>query len=222
MADRYGFYTLSYDHLGIGRSSHDSPLEVQLWLEVEALHVLTSMLREGTFPGVDIAFDTVVHIGHSFGSLQSFVLTALYPDISDAIVLTGFSSNGSFLDVWMAGCDFQIARNNQPSRLGSYLWGAALQVIAAETPFEDLLAGIEIEAAWESFNYGSGYLVTRNRDSLQFGFLAGEHFDPSILHYAENIKQPTTVGELLTLRSMPAESTFSGPVMVLTGGKSEL
>ncbi|KAJ9254119.1 hypothetical protein DTO207G8_3696 [Paecilomyces variotii] len=215
--DDYGFYTLSYDRLGIGQSSHGSPLEIQLRLEVEALHALTAMLHEGSFPGVDVDFDAVVHVGHSFGSLQSLLLTALYPNISDAVVLTGFSSNASYLNIWTAGCDFQLAQYNQPSRLGSYLWGVALQSVAAETPFEDLLAGINIEATRESYNYGPGYLVPGNRNSLQFAFLAGGHFDPSILPYAESIKQPTTPGELLTLRSAPAESNFSGPVMVLTG-----
>ncbi|KAL1879523.1 hypothetical protein Plec18167_003980 [Paecilomyces lecythidis] len=215
--DDYGFYTLSYDRLGIGQSSHGPPLEVQLRLEVEALHALTSMLHEGSFPGVDEEFECIVHVGHSFGSLQTLLLTALYPNISDAVVLTGFSSNATYLDIWTSGCDFQSAKDNQPSRLGSYLWGVTLESVAAQTPFEDLFAGINIETARESYNYPPGYLVPGNRNSLQFGFLTGGYFDPSILPYADNIKQPTTAGELLTLRSAPAESTFSGPVMVLTG-----
>lgn len=67
--DKHKYSTLSYDRLGIGKSSHGDPLnEIQAPLEVAALAELTTQLRRGTFPGVKTAFKKVVHIG--FVSIQ--------------------------------------------------------------------------------------------------------------------------------------------------------
>jgi hypothetical protein len=63
--------------LGIGNSSHGDPLnEIQAPLEVAATVALTMMLRNGTFPEVKKAFQKVVHVGHSFGSVQTFALAS--------------------------------------------------------------------------------------------------------------------------------------------------
>lgn len=62
--DTFKYCTLSYDRLGIGNSSHGEPLnEIQSFLEVAALAELTMMLRNGTFPGVNQAFEKVTHVG---------------------------------------------------------------------------------------------------------------------------------------------------------------
>lgn len=45
-------------------SSHGEPLnEIQAFLEVAALAELTTMLREGTMPGVSRRFKKVTHVG---------------------------------------------------------------------------------------------------------------------------------------------------------------
>lgn len=62
--DEYKYYTLAYDRLGIGNSSHGEPMnEIQAFLEIQALAALTTMLREGKFPGVKDKFDKVIHVG---------------------------------------------------------------------------------------------------------------------------------------------------------------
>ena len=62
--DQYKYFTLAYDRLGIGNSSHGEPLnEIQAFLEIQALASLTNMLREGKFPGVNQTFDKVTHVG---------------------------------------------------------------------------------------------------------------------------------------------------------------
>ena len=76
----------------------------------------------GTLPTVDHAFNesgTIVNVGHSFGSQQSYALAALYPDITDALILTGFSFNASALLSTIASFNTKIARLNQPARFGS-------------------------------------------------------------------------------------------------------
>lgn len=95
--------------------------EGQLWLEVAALKALTEGLRYQKIEGCSGEFDKIVHVGHSFGSSQTYTLTAMYPDISDGIVLTGFSQNGTFAAFFELGSNFIIA--NQVSALSKYPTG---------------------------------------------------------------------------------------------------
>lgn len=114
------FSTLSIDRFGIGESSHADPLNaVQAPAEVSAIHEITKMLRSGTFPRTRRAFEKVVHVGHSFGSVQSYMLSALDPTASDAIILTGWSNNKTWLPETLADWNVHIARENQPLRFGS-------------------------------------------------------------------------------------------------------
>ncbi|KAK5743168.1 hypothetical protein LTR17_002929 [Elasticomyces elasticus] len=104
--DRYGYATLSWDRLGVGMSSHGEPInEIQAWLEVDGLRALTEGLRHGSIKGVP-RFEKVLHVGHSFGSTHVYALTAMYPNISDGIALTGFSQNGSFVPYFALGANF--------------------------------------------------------------------------------------------------------------------
>ena len=101
-------------------SSHGDPVsEIQQPLEEAALHAITSGLRNGTLPGLSsISFPKVVHVGHSFGSQLSYGLARDYQDISDGLVLTGFSQNGSFVADFELGGNFIVA--NTVAALSSY------------------------------------------------------------------------------------------------------
>lgn len=102
--DRYGYNTLSYDRLGIGQSQHGDPVkEIQAPLQQAVLIALTQKLREGTLQGVSQSFNKVIHVGHSFGSILSYALARDMPDISDALVLTGYAANGTFLPSFLIG-----------------------------------------------------------------------------------------------------------------------
>jgi pimeloyl-ACP methyl ester carboxylesterase len=131
--DQYGYCTLSYDRLGIGNSSHADPYTVvKAPAEVSALYQMNSMLRMGTFPTVNHAFNepgTIINVGHSFGSQQSYMLAAMYPDVTDALILTGFSFNGSALLSTIAGFNTKIARLNQPLRFGSTNAGVGIDTL---------------------------------------------------------------------------------------------
>ncbi|GAB7365333.1 hypothetical protein MBLNU230_g6413t1 [Neophaeotheca triangularis] len=117
--DQYGFCTVAIDRYGINNSTHGDPYnEVQAPAEVSALYDLTMQLRNGQFPTVPHKFDKVVHIGHSFGSAQTYLLTALHPEASDGIILTGYSQNGTWLARTLAGWNLHIANLNQPLRFG--------------------------------------------------------------------------------------------------------
>ena len=111
--DEYRYATFSWDRLGIGMSSHGDPVqEIQALLEVDGLRALTEGLRDGCIEGVDDEFEKIVHVGHSFGSTHTYALTAMYPDISDGIALTGFSQNGSFVPYFMLGGNFIDVKEN--------------------------------------------------------------------------------------------------------------
>jgi len=232
--DDYKYCTLSYDRLGIGNSSHGEPLnEIQSYLEVAALAELTDMLRNGTFPGVKHAFEKITHVGHSFGSAQTYKLVSMYPGISDGIVLTGFSMNGSFAGFFLSGADFVLANLNQPYRFGnaSFATGNAILSSLASTlnissaggmaaikayGLTDFFAGVQTK---QKVEYCNGYLANKDVDTTQYLFLLPGHFDQGILYAGEEGKQPVTQGELLTLGSIPPKNPYKGPVMVFTGCK---
>ena len=217
--DQYGYCTLNYDRLGIGNSSHGEPRdEIQANLEVAALYQLTTMLREGTFPGVNRSFEKVVHVGHSFGSAQTYALVNMYPNISDGIILTGFSYNTSFLGLFALGANFMQANINQPFRFGNITIQQVQQMIA-DTPLLNYVAGLEMATLPPSQNLPDGYLIANNAQAIQSLFFYPNYFDTNLLPLADETKQPVTIGELLTLPSLPMMNAFKGPVMVLTGGK---
>lgn len=217
--DQSGYCTLSYDRLGIGESSHGEPRdEIQAFLEIEALAALTRMLRSGTLPTVDHAFSRVVHVGHSFGSAQTYGLVATYPDISDGIVLSGFSLNSSFTGFFAAGGNFQQAQLNQPIRFGTESTAMAIQGFLQTYALTDLIAPFDVTTAM-SYSYSPGYLVSSNANALQYQFFYPGYFDTGLLYNVESTKQPVTVGEMLTLGSSPRINKFGGPVFVITGCK---
>jgi pimeloyl-ACP methyl ester carboxylesterase len=152
------YATLSFDRQGFGNSSHGEPLnEIQATVEVAVTVQSTEMLRSGTFPSVSHAFQKVVHVGHSFGSGQTYVLANMYPKLSDAIVLTGFSLNNSFTADFLAGGAFVKANKYSPKRFGN----------ASETPLPN------------------GYLISGLPSADAFNFFLGGYFDPDLFYTAE-------------------------------------
>ncbi|QUC19190.1 uncharacterized protein UV8b_03431 [Ustilaginoidea virens] len=107
-----GYSTLSWDRLGIGRSSHGGPVnEIQLFLEVAALEALTRLARNGSLWDEPRRFNRTVHLGHSFGSAMTYSLSAMRPDVTDAIVLTGFSQVPQFMPYFALGGHFSPVKN---------------------------------------------------------------------------------------------------------------
>lgn len=115
-----GYHTVAIDRFGIGNSSHADPLNVvQAQAEISALREITTALRNGSFPSVDTSFEKIVHVGHSFGSAQTYAFSAMYPNETDGIALTGFSLNSTWVAQTLAGWNLHLARLNQPLRFGN-------------------------------------------------------------------------------------------------------
>ncbi|CAF9906546.1 MAG: hypothetical protein GOMPHAMPRED_004777 [Gomphillus americanus] len=217
--DTYGYCTLSYDRLGVGNSSKGEPInEIQLNLEVEALNALTSLLRTGSFPGVNHTFTTVLHAGHSFGSELTYALVNTYPDASNGIALTGFSTNSSFMSQFTQAANFANANVNQPLRFGNYTLADIQSLLFKDitNPLFNYIAGIT--SLPPSQNLPNGYLVASNAAAIQALFFAPPFFDyTGLLPLAEETKQAATIGELLTTATLAPTNSFTGPVLVITG-----
>ncbi len=90
---------------------------------MSAIYEVTKRLRAGDLPDVQKKFEKIVHVGHSFGSILTYELVAMHPDISDGIILTGYSQNGTYVSAISAGMNWQVARMNQPARFGNHSTG---------------------------------------------------------------------------------------------------
>lgn len=88
----HGYSTLSYDRLGLGASSRLDPIkEYQTPIEIAALAELTSLVRKGEVPEIEATFEKVIHVGHSLGSSITYGLSVSAPELTDGVILTGFS-----------------------------------------------------------------------------------------------------------------------------------
>ena len=156
----------------------------------------------------------------------------MYPGISDGIVLTGFSTNASFTPFFAAGGDFQMANLNQPFRFGNASATMAQSILNMDRlnvsnpmimsivntyGLTDFVAGLAPGSL--PVPYVNGYIVNSNVNSQQYLFYLPGFFDTGLLYAGEMTKQPVTVGEILTLGSIPMVNAFAGPVLVVTGCK---
>ena len=73
-------------------------------------------MRAGTLPGVPQSLAQVIHLGHSFGCFLTYELVSEHPDVSDGIILTGYSQNGFYVSTATASLDLHLARLNDPAR----------------------------------------------------------------------------------------------------------
>lgn len=211
------------------------------------MHEVTKKLRAGSIAEIRTAYHKVIHVGHSFGSVQSYWLSALYPDSTDGVILTGYSVASQFLAYFGAGSNFHSARLNQPFRLGNasntqvrqlaIQYGVEKEFIAK---LQGILASVGVafgsQEVWDGvattelgdlitgynktatpLDYPSGYFANSDLTALQYLFLWPGNYDVGIAVAGEQTKQPVTAGELLTIGGAPETSPFTGPVLVITG-----
>jgi pimeloyl-ACP methyl ester carboxylesterase len=85
----------------------------------------------------------VIHVGHSFGSVQSYWLSALYPNNTDGLVLTGYSANGSWFPAAVGAWNLHSARLNQPLRFGNSSNAGVLSGLGSFASSETLVRGVQ-------------------------------------------------------------------------------
>jgi len=114
-----GYTTFRYDRLGTGESAmpFDAIHEVQAATDLQILLKIISLLHSG---GVgDKSYSTILGIGHSYGSIQLTAAAAAVPDQLSALVLTGFSANGTYVPQFQMSNAFSRANEIFPSRFSS-------------------------------------------------------------------------------------------------------
>ncbi len=92
-ASSQGYPTLSIDRLGCGNSTHPDPItQLQIFLEEALLHQLALALRSGAAIAGK-AFEKIIFVGHSYGSILGDYIAADYPSDIAAFILTGFGNS---------------------------------------------------------------------------------------------------------------------------------
>ncbi|KAJ8067352.1 hypothetical protein OCU04_004705 [Sclerotinia nivalis] len=230
--DQYGYSTLAIDRLGIGESSKADPTSIiQVPAELSAIVEVTKLLRAGTLSGVTISKpNKLVHVGHSFGSTLSYELVSAHPEITDGLILQGFSIDSSGLLQTIAGFNIQSASVNQPYKFGPPSFESLFD--EASSQFQSALAKIgSFYTSGSNHDTGNiyaqnlpdGYLTWANLGSNQFAFFAPPYYNPAIAEYTEHNKEPFTTGEILTMAAQPSSApNFTGPVLILTGNEDQI
>lgn len=115
-----GYATLAWDRLGCGDSSKPDPYSiVQAEIEVAVLVALTEKLRNGTINGSVDRPETVIHVGHSYGSQLMHGFAAQAPDLTDGLVLTGYSVNGTWQPFPRISSLWTLIKEDQPDRFAN-------------------------------------------------------------------------------------------------------
>lgn len=85
----HGYATLNIDRIGEGRSGHPLSALVTPDTNAESVHQLITKLRKGEIG--ETAFKKVGLVGHSYGSITSYLETAKHND-ADVVIGTGYAN----------------------------------------------------------------------------------------------------------------------------------
>jgi hypothetical protein len=114
-AAKAGYTTFAFSHLGTGNSAHPDGIQiVQIPLQIQIAHELILLVRSSALASTP--FKHVIGIGHSYGSQQTNAISSLYPTSLDALVLTGFITNGAGEPVFLSDLNRIIANKADPAR----------------------------------------------------------------------------------------------------------
>lgn len=89
-ANAAGYATLAIDRIGIGKSTHPISAQIDMPQNVNVARQLVEALRDGDIRSSKgrVEFDKVVLVGHSLGSIMSWLAASDYDEV-DGLVLTG-------------------------------------------------------------------------------------------------------------------------------------
>jgi pimeloyl-ACP methyl ester carboxylesterase len=161
-----GFATFNIDRIGVGNSSRPPADQVTVQSNAYVLHQINQALRNGTVNGT--AFNQIVNVGHSFGSITAIETASQYGGI-DGVILTGFLHNinptyvaDATASLYPAQLDPHFSNQDLPegylttipgarSRLFHNAANADPQVIALDEATKDTLTTGEIATTGEAF-----------------------------------------------------------------------
>ncbi|KAK4188449.1 Alpha/Beta hydrolase protein [Podospora australis] len=158
-----------YDRLGVGKSEQVSGYVAQLPNQVAILTELVKLVKSGIYVGKTGKPTHTVLLGHSFGSALSMQALGLNHNLVDGLVLTGFSSNGTYVNPFGFATAIapRIAAQQQPGKWRQldtgYLTGADLFTSVAaffKAPYYDVT--VARYADDHKFPFAVGELITTN------------------------------------------------------------
>jgi pimeloyl-ACP methyl ester carboxylesterase len=119
---RAGYAVYTFDRIGTARSSHPAGSAVTIEADAYVLHQLVQRLRNGTIGQASgaAAFQRVVLMGHSLGSIAALAEASTYRDV-DGVVLTGFSHALAAVDFASQVLPFLEPANRDPRFAGRNL-----------------------------------------------------------------------------------------------------
>jgi pimeloyl-ACP methyl ester carboxylesterase len=79
-----GYPTFSLDEIGVGQSSHPPSADVDIQVAAFVAHQVVQDLLGGTIGKV--RFGRVIEVGHSFGSITTWIEASTYHDVAGAII----------------------------------------------------------------------------------------------------------------------------------------
>ena len=97
MLCRHGYIVFTYDHTGCMESGGESPNGLAQSL-CDLNDCITALKSDERFAGMDFSV-----MGHSWGGFSTLNISALHPDISHVIVLSGFVSVEEIVNTFFAG-----------------------------------------------------------------------------------------------------------------------
>jgi pimeloyl-ACP methyl ester carboxylesterase len=118
-----GYAVFTFDRIGTGRSSHPPGSAVTIEADAYVVHQLVQGLRNGTIgrvAGARVAFQRVILMGHSLGSIAALAEASTYWDV-DGVVLTGFSHAVPTVDFASQVLPFFEPANRDPRFAGRNL-----------------------------------------------------------------------------------------------------
>jgi pimeloyl-ACP methyl ester carboxylesterase len=128
-----GYATLHWSRPGTGKSSSGSPYSIlQADIQAAVLIEITKQFRSGELHAeLPKPTGKTFHVGHSFGSVMSNSLIVKTPELSDGVVLTGFSHNKTFGYGFPTSTLFHLAKESCPEVWGNLstgvlVWGDEL------------------------------------------------------------------------------------------------
>lgn len=190
-----GYSIFTYDRLGTGSSDKPDAYNVlQTDVEVEILRQLTLLLRSGKLVSSAKKLGGVGTLDHYTPRKIVHVGHSLGTICTIGLLLVnGSISDGAILTGFLP--------NNQLGGISVGTWGFEFARESDPKRFSDR---------------GSGYIVQKTKYNVLLSFLKKGSFEPALLDYAEQIKQPNSVSEFLSIGAVlgtPAKD-FKGPVQV--------
>ncbi|KAK0671462.1 retinal pigment epithelial membrane protein-domain-containing protein [Cercophora samala] len=158
-ANAEGYHTLAIDRLGHGLNSKtlDPFNVVQPMLQVEIYRELIQSIRSNTATNaLGRKFSNIIYVGHSYGSQLALPLARLYPNLTSALVLTGWTTTTNLSEVQKF--NLASASSIYPSRLTGVAKGYL--AMADESLRASLFYSGGYDPAIPAFDFASQDIVT--------------------------------------------------------------